>query len=107
MCNTVGLRLVNIVYLCYTFAMDKLLIKYRFQGFPYIVADGKGEFYQLPHTANKYTRSFRKLNLILNNGITAGYRINRKFVSFNQLRKVAYISNEVVATKIDLPNPPF
>ncbi|PCJ00124.1 MAG: hypothetical protein COB15_03040 [Flavobacteriales bacterium] len=87
--------------------MDKLLIKYRFQGFPYIVADGKGEFYQLPHTANKYTRSFRKLNLILNNGITAGYRINRKFVSFNQLRKVAYISNEVVATKIDLPNPPF
>ena len=33
--------------------MDKLLIKYRFQGIPYIVADGKGEFYQLPHVANK------------------------------------------------------
>ena len=87
--------------------MDKLLIKYRFQGHPYIVADGKGEFYQLPYTANKYTRSFRKLNLILNNGITEGYRINRKFVSLNQLRKVAYVSNEVVATQIDLSNPPF
>jgi hypothetical protein len=87
--------------------MDELLIKYRFQGFPYIVADGKGEFYQLPHVAKKYSRSFRKLNVILNNGITEGYRINRKFVSINQLRKMAYISSEVVATQIDLSNPPF
>ena len=79
----------------------KLLIKYRFQGYPYIVADGKGKFYQLPHVVNKYTRPFRKLNLILNNGITEGYRINRKFISLNQLRKVSYISSEVVATKID------
>ena len=87
--------------------MDELLIKYRFQGYPYIVADGKGGFYQLPHVANKYTRPFRKLNIILNNGITEGYRINRKFISLTQLRKVAYISSEVVATKIDLSNPPF
>jgi hypothetical protein len=87
--------------------MGELLIKYRFQGHPYIVSDGKGEFYQLPHTANKYTRSFRKLNLILNNGITEGYRINRKFISLNQLRKVAYVSSEVVATKIDLSTLPF
>jgi len=87
--------------------MDELLIKYRFQGYPYIVADGKGEFYQLPHVANKYTRPFRKLSLILNNGITEGYRINRKFISLYQLRKVSYISSEVVATKLDLSNPPF
>lgn len=87
--------------------MPKLLIKYRSQGYPYIVADGKGDFYQLPHVANKYSRPFRKLNLILNNGITEGYRINRKFISLNQLRKVAYISSEVVATKIDLSPPPF
>jgi len=87
--------------------MDELLIKYRFQGYPYIVADGKGEFYQLPHVVNKYTRPFRKLNLILNNGITEGYRINRKFISLNQLRKVAYISSEIVATKIDLSKSPF
>ena len=87
--------------------MNKLLIKYRFQGYPYIVADGKGEFYQLPHVSNKYSRPFRKLNLILNNCITEGYRINRKFISLNQLRKLAYVTNEVVAIKIDLSNPPF
>ncbi len=87
--------------------MNKLLIKYRFQGHPYIVADGKGDFYQLPHLVNKYSRSFRKLSRVLNNGITEGYRINRKFVSLNQLRKVAYISNEVVATKVDLTKAPF
>ena len=107
MCNSVKFSLVNIVYLRYTFVMDELLIKYRFQGYPYIVADGKGEFYQLPHVVNKYSRSFRKLNLVLNNGITEGYRINRKFVSIHQLRKVAYISSEVVATKIDLSKVPF
>ena len=91
----------------YTFILDRLLIKYRFQGYPYIVADGKGEFYQLPHVVNKYSRLFRKLNLILNNGITEGYRINRKFISLNQLRKVAHLSSEVVTTKIDLSTPPF
>ena len=107
MCNTVGLKLVKVVYLCYTLLMGKLLIKYRFQGYPYIVADGKGVFYQLPHVVKKYTRSFRKLNLILNNRITEGYRINRKFVSLNQLRKLAYISNEIVATKIDYSEVPF
>lgn len=90
-----------------TITMDKLLIKYRFQGHPYIVADGKGDFYQLPHTANKYSRSFRKLNLILNNGITEGYRINRKFVSLNQLRKVAYVSSEIVDVEIYLSEVPF
>jgi len=35
--------------------MDELLIKYRFQVWSYIVADGKGEFYQLPHVVNKYS----------------------------------------------------
>jgi len=87
--------------------MDELLIKYRFQGFPYIVADGKGEFYQLPHVVNKYSRSFRKLNRILNNGITEGYRINRKFISLNQLRKLAYISNEIIDAEISLVKVPF
>ena len=87
--------------------MNRLLIKYRFQGYPYIVADGKGEFYQLPHSVNKYSRSFRKLNRMLNNGITEGYRVNRKFISLKQLRKVAYVSNEVVATKIDFSSVPF
>ncbi|NRA11992.1 MAG: hypothetical protein HRT57_08580 [Crocinitomicaceae bacterium] len=76
--------------------MQKLLIKYRFQGFPYIVADGKGIFYQLPHSTNSYYKSFRQLNRILNNGITEGYRINRKFVSVLQLRKIAYISNDII-----------
>ena len=71
MCNVPEVFLVNIVHLSYTVVMDRLLIKYRFQGFPYIVADGKGEFYQLPHVVNKYTRSFRKLNVVLNNGISA------------------------------------
>ena len=107
MCNIVVKLLVNIVNLCYTFSMNKLLIKYRFQGYPYIVADGKGVFYQLPHISNKYRRSFRKMSLILNNGITEGYRINRKFVSLNQLRKAAYVTNEVVSTKIDLSQVPF
>ena len=75
---------------------QKLLIKYRFQGYPYIVADGKGIFYPLPHSTNSYYKPFRQLNSILNNGITEGYRINRKFVSVLQLRKIAYIPNEVI-----------
>ena len=85
--------------------MDKLLIKYRFQGFPFIVADGKGEFYQLPHCVNKYYKAFRKLKLVVNNGVTDGYRINRKFKSLKQLRKLAYISVEVidVTPKVDVP----
>ena len=87
--------------------MERLLIKYRFKGYPYIVADGKGEFYQLPHVVNKYSRSFRKLSIILNNGNSEGYRINRKFVSLYKLREMAYVTNEVVATKIDLSNAPF
>jgi hypothetical protein len=76
--------------------MDRLLIKYRFQGLPFIVADGKGEFYQLPHCVNKYFKPLRKLERVLNNGITEGYRINRKFISLHQLRKKAYNSNEVI-----------
>lgn len=86
--------------------MDKLLIKYRFQNLPYIVADGKGEFYQLAHCDNNYSRPFRKLNLVLNNGVTSGYRINRKFISHRQLRKTAYLSSEVITLnnrKDDLP----
>jgi hypothetical protein len=82
--------------------MDRLLIKYRFQGLPFIVADGKGEFYQLPHHVNKYFKPLRKLELVLNNGITEGYRINRKFTSLHQLRKKAYISNEVI--KLESPD---
>lgn len=85
----------------------QLLIKYRFQGYPYIVSDGKGDFYQLPHTVNKYTRSLRKLKLILNNGITEGYRINRKFISLKQLRKIAYISNEVIDIELAKTEMPF
>lgn len=76
--------------------MEKLLIKYRFQGLPFIVADGKGGVYQLPHQGNKYYKSFRILKLVLNNKVTEGYRINRNFISLRQLRKLAYISNEVI-----------
>ena len=36
------------------------------------------------------------MNWILNNGTTDGYRINRKIVSLIQLRKMVYVSNEVV-----------
>lgn len=86
--------------------MQKLVIKYRFQDFPFIVADGKGVFYQLPHCDNNYSKSFRKLNRVLNNGVTEGYRIKRKFVSLKQLRQKAYISNEIIeigVEKIELP----
>lgn len=87
--------------------MEKLLIKYRFQGYPYIIADGKGEFYQLPYTTNNYSRPFRKLNRVLNNGITEGYRINRKFTSLKQLRKIAYVSNEIIDLDVALNEVPF
>jgi hypothetical protein len=87
---------VNVILLRYTVQMQKLLIKYRFQNFPYIVADGKGVLYQLPHAENNYSRAFRKLNPVLNNGVTEGYRINRKFISLHQLRKQAYVSSEVI-----------
>lgn len=86
--------------------MQKLVIKYRFQDLPFIVADAKGVFYQLPHCDNNYSKSFRKLNRVLNNGVTEGYRINRKFVSLKQLRQKAYISNEIIeigVEKIELP----
>ena len=87
--------------------MQKIAIKYRFQGFPFIVADGKGEFYQLPHCEKKYFKSFRKLKRMLNNGVTEGYRINRKFVSLNQLRQKAYISVEIIEIGIEKTELPF
>ena len=86
--------------------MDKLLIKYRFQGLPYIVSDGKGVFYQLPHS-DKIYKPFRKLNVVLNNGITEGYRINRKFISLKQLRKLSYVSSEVINIEEELNDLPF
>ncbi|MCT4580105.1 MAG: hypothetical protein N4A35_01700 [Flavobacteriales bacterium] len=87
--------------------MDRLLIKYRFQVLPFIVADGKGEFYQLPHCVNKYFKPLRKLDLVLNNGITKRYRINRKFISLHQLRKKAYILNDVIEFDNSIRNLPF
>ena len=86
--------------------MRKLLIKYRFQGLPYIVADGKGVFYQLAHAGKKYN-PFRKLNIILNNGVTRGYRINRNFISLHQLRKKSYITNEVLTIDNPADHLPF
>ena len=71
--------------------MDRLLIKYRFQGLPFIVANGKGKFYQLPHCVNKYFKSLRKLELVLNNGITEGDLINAKFISLHQLKKSIHL----------------
>jgi hypothetical protein len=85
--------------------MQQLLIKYRFTEFPYIVADVNGNFYQLPNCEGKYKKKFRKLNVILNNGITEGYRINRNFISLKQLRKQAYVSNEII--NIDDTDVPF
>lgn len=87
--------------------MDRLLIKYRFQGLPFLVADGKGAFYQLPHCVNKYFKPLRKLEPVLNNKVTEGYRINRKFISLHQLRKKAYISNEVIVINNSNENLPF
>lgn len=105
MCNNSSFYSVNIVVLCYTLAMQQLLIKYRFEGLPYIVADGKGNFFQLAHCTNKYTKQFRQLQLVLNNGITSGYRINRKFISLNQLRKKSYTCHEVVNLGLDIKLP--
>ena len=107
MCNKPFVICLNIVNLCYTIIMDKLLIKYRFQNFPYIVVDGKGVFYQLPSCEHKYTRAFRKLNRVLNNGVTEGYRIDRKFVSLKQLRAQAYLSSEIIILNSDNIDPPF
>lgn len=76
--------------------MEELLIKYRFKDYPYIVADGKGNFYQLPHCVNKYYKKFRQLKLVLNNNVTLGYRINRKFISLKQLRLKAYTCSELI-----------
>ena len=73
-----------------------LHVKYKFTLFPFIVADAKGNFHQLPHCTNKYTKNYRKLPLVLNNGITPGYRINRKFISLKQLRKLAYLTDETI-----------
>jgi hypothetical protein len=43
----------------------------------------------------------------LNNGITEGYRINRKSISLNQLRKLAYVSSEIVDVEIAFSKVPF
>ena len=84
-----------------------LVVKYRFTEFPYIVVDPHGVFYQLPHCDNKYTKNFRKLKLTLNNGVTAGYRINRKFVSLKQLRELAYKTTETITVKSAEIEVPF
>lgn len=87
--------------------MTHLRVKYRFKDYPFIVADGKGAFYQLPHCSKKYTRSFRRLSLVLNNRVTEGYRINRKFVSLKQLRKKAYLAEETLLIEEQHTESPF
>ena len=84
-----------------------LAIRYRFTELPHIVVDVHGNFYQLDHCNNKYTKSFRKLKLVLNNNVTPGYRINRKFVSVKQLRKFAYKSNETITIPTNSIKAPF
>jgi hypothetical protein len=68
MSNTIFRKSVIRVVLDDTFVMDKLRLNDRFQGDPTRVANGKEVGSQLLHTVNKYTRAFRKLNLMLNNG---------------------------------------
>ena len=106
MCNKI-LKIADITIFDVTHFMEKLVIQYRFKGYPYIVADASGNFYQLEHTINRYTRSFRKLNLVLNNKITEGYRINRKFISLKQLRKLAYNSPEIIHVGFKNSDLPF
>ena len=84
-----------------------LIVRYRFTEFPYIVVDVNGNFYQLAHCDNKYTKNFRKLSLTLNNGIALGYRINRKIVSIKKLRKLAYKINETISIQKNFTECPF
>ena len=79
MCNNL-LKNPDIVKIRVAHFMKCLQIKYRFQDYLFIVAGPKGEFYQILILLNKYTRPFRKLNRVLNNGFTEGYLINGKFI---------------------------
>ena len=79
--------------------------KYAFEGLPYIVADAKGNFYQLPHCSNNRTKTFRPLKKVLNNNITPGYRINRRFISLYQLRKINYINRIVYNDSTNITCP--
>ena len=87
--------------------MEYLQVKYRFQNLPFIVADGKGVFYQLPHCSNRYSKPFRILKPILNNGVTEGIRFNRKFISFKQLREKAYEAHELIHLENKHGDVPF
>ena len=84
-----------------------IAVRYRFTEFPFIIVDIKGDFYQLAHCNNKYTKNFRKLSLMLNNGVTPGYRVDRKFVSIKKLRKLAYKVNETISIHDECIQIPF
>jgi len=107
LCNKYALVLIKSACLRYTHIAMILAVRYRFSEFPHIVVDVFGSFYQLAHCDNKYTKKVRKLPLTINNGVTSGYRINRKFVSLKQLRKLAFKVNENIPLRTGIDGVPF
>lgn len=71
----------------------KLHIRYKFNNYEFIVADSSGNMYQLPHFSDFRTKQYRKIKQIKVGG-SIGYRINRKFITLNKLRKLAYKVDE-------------
>lgn len=70
-----------------------LKIRFRFDYYPYLVADRFGNFFMLPHCPGMKSIPFKKLNVYLN-GKTKSIKYHQRNVSLSNLRTLAKRVNE-------------
>ena len=76
-----------------------LRISYRYKGFEYLVSYKYGNLFVLPHCPNKRTIEFKQLNVFSNCG-SKSIKYHQSNVSFNQLKKLSYNSDELYLTPL-------
>lgn len=72
-----------------------LRITHRYKGFNYLVADKLGNLYLIPHFRFRRTVYFKKIEPFLN-GNKKAIKYHGSNVSFNQLKRKAYLSEETI-----------
>lgn len=72
-----------------------LKITYRYRGLDYLVADKQGNLYLLPHFRFRRTVYFKKIEPFVN-GNKKAINYHGSNISFRQLKKKAYLSEEII-----------
>lgn len=78
---------------------QKIYVKWKINGYPNIVIDKYNTVWQLPYQKGLRWYGIRKKEPKEHNG-SIHYRINRKYISQNKLKQLAYLHSEVLDTNI-------